>query len=230
MEVFIMSSPLAFKPTLNVIAALAGNFYVESRCSAGMYEGQHVIPYNDMTNNNVYGGYGLGQWTNAPDLGITRRTELVNYLDLNQYARDSADGQLNFLISENFWIRHVGPYSSLITWLASDSTDISSLCYQYQRNWEVSTKATELRATRANMAYNYIDQHYDDSDITDWIIFNSYTNAEEYWRNNIVMLARWFWDDDPTPPSPPDPPTPIAVEDVLIPLLWRGRKRRRGWC
>lgn len=66
--------------SIEVISAICGNWYHESNINPGIYEGLQVVP---LTDNSVYGGYGLGQWTNNPNTGVTRRTELAVYLEDN---------------------------------------------------------------------------------------------------------------------------------------------------
>jgi len=218
----IMSSPLGFKPTLNVISAICGNFWVESHGSPSIYENLDVIPPADMTNNYVYGGYGLGQWTNKNGT-LTRRTQLIQWLDAHNYSWADGEAQLEYLISENYWHNNVGSYLSLTDFLSSSSTNTTDLAYQYMRNWEGVRSFEETRKTYANKAYNYIDSHYDDPNITIWAKGNRWLSESE-WKNNCVLIARWFWDDQ-TPPAPPDPPTPVIEisPEMLMAILTKRR-------
>lgn len=207
-----------------VVSAILGNFHVESTVNPGIYESLHVIPNADMTNNNVYGGYGLGQWTNSAPLGLTRRTQLIQWLDSNGYSWTDGDAQLDYLLHENYWHQNVGSYSTLTDFLLSDSTDINELTRIYMRNWEgINNSTLSTRQQWANTFYNYIVEHYEDENITTWYSDNSYL-SEAKQKNNAVLVARHLIGGI-TPPTPPIPPVP-SVTDPLIFLFKRNRKKR----
>jgi hypothetical protein len=207
-----------------VVSAILGNFHIESTVNPGIYESLDRIPDSDMTNNNVYGGYGLGQWTNKASLGLTRRTQLIQWLDSNGYTWTDGDAQLDYLLYENYWHQNVGSYSTLTDFLLSTSTNINELTRIYMRNWEgINNNTLSQRQQWANMFYNYIVEHYEDTAITTWYSGNIYL-SEAQQKNNAVLVARHLIGGI-TPPTPPTPPVP-SVTDPLIMLFKRNRKKR----
>lgn len=214
-----------------VVSAICGNFYQESGVNPGIYENLDAIPDADMTNNNVYGGYGLGQWTNKASAGLTRRTQLINFMDNNGYDWDDGDGQLDFLIAENYWHQNYGPFATLSDFLTSNSTDIGELTKIWMRCWEGINSNLSTRQTWANNFYNYINAHYYDQDITSWVSGNFYPSNQQR-KNNAVLVARYLIDGipSPTPPTPPPtPPTPGPTPSpgAIIIALFKAHKRRR---
>lgn len=171
-----------------VVAAIAGNWWSESNINPGLYEGRKVV---DLTDNSVYGGYGLGQWTNNPSSGVTRRTQLANWLRANGYADDSPEGQCAYFLHENYWQKiSAYPYDSLRDFLASTSTDLQELTYSFCRSWEGISPSTE-RVERANKCLDFIRNHAQDSTITTWFVSNNYLTEPQI-LNNAVLLFRWL--------------------------------------
>lgn len=176
--------------TINVyvVAAMCGNFWQESHVDPGIYESLKVVPLKD---NSVYGGYGLGQWTNSTQYGVYRRTALAQWLDDNGYAYDSGEGQIKFLLHENYWTSngYASQFSSLQDFLNSDSTDLQSLTYAYQQGWEGIWNSTHtLRYQFAQKALAYIQQHANDSSITTWITGNRYLSESEALHNCVLIF------------------------------------------
>lgn len=210
-----------------VISAICGNFYQESTVNPGIFENLNVVP---LTDNSVYGGYGLGQWTNKASAGLTRRTQLVNWLTSHGYSSDDGDGQLAFLIAENYWHNNYGPYNSLAEFLGSTSTDISELTKIFMRCWEGVSSNLITRQTWANTFFNYINSHYYDSNINIWHTGNRYLSNQER-KENAVLVARYLIDGTPTPTPPPTPPPrpprPFSSAEYIITLLLNRKRRRR---
>lgn len=176
-----------------VIAAICGNWWQESGINPGIYEGLNVVPMED---NSVYGGFGLGQWTNATFSGggVYRRTALGKYCDANGYSYSDPEGQLNFFMEENYWTPngYAAQFGSLNEFLTSQSTDLATLTYAFLQGWEGIWDGTEgIRYNSAVDCYNYIMLHANDTSITEWIVGNRYLSNEER-LNNAVMLYRWF--------------------------------------
>lgn len=213
---------MAITTNIFVVAAMAGNFWVESGINPGIYEGLRVVP---LTDNSVYGGYGIGQWTNAPRLGVTRRTELIEWLRANGYDDDSADGQLNFLIYENTWYRngYGARFNSLSDFFASSSNELEILTYAWMQGWEGIWNGTQNeRVQHAYQCLEYIQSHtthvwiegekiaqtFDDYG-DEWFTGNRYLSVNER-LHNALMLYNWMTDSEPQPPDPipPDPPEP----------------------
>ena len=177
-----------------VLAAMCGNFSVESNVNAGIYEGLQVIPDEDMTDNSVYGGYGIGQWTNKESIGLTRRTQLIEWLNQNNYEWDDPYGQLDYLIYEDYWSPNIATtvYPTLTSFLESTSTNVSYLTTVWMRNWEgINNGTLKKRQSFAKKALAYIQEHYDDETIDTWTIGNMYL-SEKQMLNNSVLLARYL--------------------------------------
>ena len=201
--------------SLYVLSAIYGNWCWESTFNAGVYESRIVIPDADMNNDNVYGGYGLGQWTNKASAGLHRRSDLINWLDSHGYSWTDTNAQIDFLFYEGYWSHNIGPYDSLQEFLDSDSTNIPWLTEIYMRNWEGINSHLTDRQTFANKMFNYVNQHYDDPDITDYYVGNFYT-TEQQKKNNAVLATRYIWSEEPHPPEPPVPvPTNLNVYYLL---------------
>ena len=127
---------------LYVIAAICGNFYQESTVNPGIWE--------NLTVNAP--GYGLGQWTDNPPQ-VMRRTALFNWLSANNYAQDSGDGQLAFLVHEDLWIPSLiqpSAYNTLTDYFNSTSTNITDLVEEFQYHWEgINDGTTSIRVSAA---------------------------------------------------------------------------------
>jgi hypothetical protein len=178
--------PIAFA----VAAAMCGNFWQESGINPGIYEGQRVVP---LTDNSVYGGYGLGQWTNggAQNPLLTRRTEMVEWLRANGYADDSGEGQLAFLVHEDYWHPRPGytsAFSSLQDFLNSDSTDIDFLTQEYMWCWEgINDGTLSTRIQAAHLVYDYLLRNANDASIQNWIVGNRLLSEPERLHNAVLV-------------------------------------------
>lgn len=173
-----------------VIAAICGNWWSESGINPGVYEGLHVVP---LTDNSVYGGYGLGQWTNSTQYNVYRRTALIEWMRANGYADDSAEGEVAFMYHENYWIPHSHSYgyTSLESFLKSTSTDLYQLTSAFLDAWEgiYSDDRAQTRYQNALRVLEYIRAHAQDASITTWATGNRYLSEAER-LNNAVLLYR----------------------------------------
>lgn len=177
--------------SLYVISAICGNWWQESGINPGIFEYLKVVPMKD---NNIYGGYGLGQWTNAPQYKTYRRTALANWLDENGFSYDSGEGQLKFFIAENVWLKkeHSVQFDSLTDFLSSTSTDIQELTYAFLAGWEgIFNNTANLRVEHARRCYEFIQEHANDSSINRWYVGNEYLSDDKK-LNNAVMVYRFL--------------------------------------
>lgn len=176
------------KVSAYVVAAMCGNFWTESGIDPGIWES-----LNTQTDYTVqYVGYGLGQWTNV-GTGTGRLYNLMQFLNNNGYAIDSGDGQLEYIIEENYW-SHASSYGfdSLRNFLASESTDLTMLTHAFNWCWEgIHNNTWDARVTQAQRCYNYIVDHATDTSITGWITGNRFLSESER-LNNAVMIYKWF--------------------------------------
>ena len=204
--------------SIYVVSALCGNWKQESTINAGLWENRTAGTWTDLLK-----GYGIGQWTNTGDDTHGRLYQLHEWLVTNGYNVDDAEVQIDYMIHEGTWysVQEASGFSSLDDFLASDSTDITMLTHAFNRGWEgIHDSSWDTRVTYANECFNYIQQHKDDTSITQWYKGNRYlTNAEA--MNNAVMAYRYLTGISPTPPAPPLPPTP--------PSPYAGKKRMPVW-
>lgn len=179
--------------SMEVVAAICGNWMAESTINPGIYENLRVVP---LTDDNVTGGYGLGQWTNNPNTGITRRTQLANWLDLNGYAMDSGEGQLEFMLYENVWYKEVGSasreYDTLNDFLHSTSDYIERLANAFYQGWEGLSDPDEqmIRGEYALKVYEWLESHGNDTGLT-WTAGNRWLNVVESY-NNATLIYQYL--------------------------------------
>lgn len=181
-----MRFPLTFEVSLYVISAICGNFWQESTINPGLFEGRKVVDIFDPT---VYGGYGLGQWTNSTTYDVYRRTELGEWLVAHNFALDSGQGQLEFLLTEDIWYDKgvAAEYGSLEDYLRSDSTDIDLLVEQYMLGWEgIRDLSLPTRKEAAHTVYSYIQDHINDPR-GEWIANNTYLSEADRLHNALLV-------------------------------------------
>ena len=178
--------------SIQVISAICGNWYHESNINAGIFENLHVV---DLTDNNEYGGYGLGQWTNNST--VHRRTELVTWLRSNGYADDSAEGQLEYFMYEDVWYSYqeASQFTDLDDFLHTDITNIETLTHAFCIGWEgIHDSSWDTRVQYARQCYDYILSHAQDTSITTWYTGNNWLNTSQI-LNNAVLLYRYLSDE-----------------------------------
>lgn len=192
-----------------VISAIAGNFWQESGINPGIWEGLNVVSWTTQMH-----GFGLGQWTNV-GTSQGRLYKLHEYLSTHNYSDDSGEGQVKFLIEEDYWTSQAeaSSYSSLTDFLNSDSKDLTHLTHAYNIGWEGIHDGTwDDRVTYAKNCFDYIQEHYDDDQITEWIAGNRFLSIQER-LNNAVMLYRMLSGD-----LPPDPDQPTGGKKRKMPV------------
>lgn len=171
--------------SLYVISAICGNFWQESNINPAIWESLTPANWTD-----DYHGYGLGQWTNV---GASRRLEdLYTWLVSNNYSITDGDAQCDYIVQENYWLAkpEYPQYTTLNTFLNSNSTDIAELTHAFNWCWEgIHDSSWDERVTRAQQIYNYILAHANDTSITQWITGNRYLSDNER-LNNAVMMYR----------------------------------------
>lgn len=205
-----------------VVGAICGNWWWESGIDPGIYESLKVVP---LTDNNIYGGYGLGQWTNAPARNVFRRTALVTWLRANNYSDDSGNGQLDYFVTENTWYRngYGANFQNLQDFLSSTSNDIQMLTYAFMQGWEGIWNGTQnQRVQYALQVVNYIQEHYQD-DPGNWITGNRYLSEAERYHNALLVYNWLVGNDVPPDPDPPQPPEPEPKGKKKMPLWMKIR-------
>lgn len=182
---------------LYAIAAICGNFWQESTVNPGIWENLTVgAP-----------GFGLGQWTDNPPI-VERRTALFNYLDSHGYARDSGDGQLEFLVYENIWIPtsfQQSAYQNLTEFFNSTSTSIADLTLEWMYHWEgINDNSYNNRLTFALNVYDFLTsgETYRER----WFSENEYLSENEARWNSLRIMDFFLGNEPPEPPEPPVPP------------------------
>lgn len=185
---------MPYVSNLYVVAAICGNFYQESTVNPGIWE--NTTPDSP--------GYGLGQWTDNPSIGLYRRTNLFNYLDANGYSRDSGIGQLNFLIVENSWVPngagYQSDYNTLAEFLASTSTNLSDLVYEFFHHWEGIDDGTGN--VRLQFAEDLMMNVFpNDTGIRDPWYTGNFMLTREQSKSNALLIKDFLMGT--TPPIPP---------------------------
>ena len=180
-----------------VVAAICGNWWRESLgLSPGVYEGLNVVPLKAL----VYGGYGLGQWTNSYNEQTgrwnTRRTKLADYLDEHGYEYDDGFGQLDFFLHEagdtGVWqVAGIGAqwasiYPTFESFMTSDSTDLRALTEAFLNCWEVGTTGLDLRYGYAQQALEIIENQGNMHPL-EWISGNRYLDPPETLNNCLLI-------------------------------------------
>ena len=177
---------------LSVIAAICGNFWQESGINPGIWESLIPTSFDHQYNYDGIGGYGLGQWTNV-GTPYGRCWNLHEWVTSNGYTDGDGYGQIAFLIHEDYWTPNnieQSAYSNLTEFLNSSSDDVNELTKEFLYHWEgINNGTLPTRQQRARQVYDYINEHFNDPNITDWISGNRYLSESES-LNNCVMLAR----------------------------------------
>lgn len=194
---------------LYVIAAICGNFWRESTVNPGVWE--------NLTVGDP--GYGLGQWTDLPQYGLTRRTQLFQWLSANGYPQDSGEGQLAYLVFENYWIPNnqygQSAYPTLADFLTSTSTNLQDLVYEFMWHWEGINDpqaADRLQYAQQFLAVMQQDPGYR----MPWStgnFYNSVTQAEF----NALRIMDWFFGA-----------SPIITTDLMAILTKAIKNRKKG--
>lgn len=159
--------------SIYVVAALCGNSWSESTINPGI-------------NEVGGGGFGLFQWTGG------RRDSLEQWLSDNGYSVDDGNGQLEYLILEDFWQGEFNGINSLQAFLTSQSTDVDMLTEAFMRCWEIpGVPALNERIQHAHDCLDYIRNNANDTSINQWYRSNDYL-TEAQTLNNAVMLYRYL--------------------------------------
>lgn len=179
---------------LYLIAAICGNFYQESGVNPGIWE--------NLTVGDP--GFGLGQWTDNPPI-VMRRTDLFNWLDANGYARDSGEGQMQFLVYENLWIADniygQSDYNTLHDYLHTTDTNMVLLVEEFMFHWEGINDGTYNN--RYSWANYFLDLFQNDPGTRQpWTAANDYITQAQT-DNNALLIKDFF--TGTTPPTPPGP-------------------------
>lgn len=172
-----------------VVAAICGNWWTESNVNPGVWESLHPVAWTAVWSNNT-GGYGLGQWTNTGGDHHGRLYRLHEWLQSNHYADDSMNGQLEYLVVENYWTYKSAytTYRTLAEFLNSDSTDLSTLTRSFLACWEgISDKGLQQRIEHAQTVYAYIIAHQNDPTPTP-IAKNNYLSESEILNNSLYVF------------------------------------------
>lgn len=173
-----------------VVAAICGNFWQESTLNPGLWEGLTVGTWDELLH-----GYGLGQWTNTNGDTHGRLWNLHEFLQTAGYPDDSGEGQLAFMIEEGRWLPSDDfgdRFGGLAEFLASDETNIRVLTWAFCNAWEgIHDDSWNARVGYAEQCYDFILEHANDEDITEWRTGNYYLSDVER-LNNAVMVYRYL--------------------------------------
>lgn len=206
-----------------VIAAMCGCFKRESGVNPGIWESLTPTTWDHEYNYDGIGGYGLGQWTNV-GTPYGRCYNLHTWVTSNGYSDGDGNGQLAFLIHENYWTpsNSILGYATLSDFLSSTSTDIDTLTAEFLACWEgVPGNALAERQEAAREFYRYIDAHKTEpSSNWNWTSGNFYLGylSNEQYAN--VMCAYWFLNGY-VPPGPGPGPEPTKRKGLPLWMMIR---------
>ena len=160
--------------SIYVVSALAGNAWRES----------HINPTLGQQGGTAFG---IFQWDGS------RREALYTWLEANGYERTDPVGQMKYLVVENDWQGEFAGITSLQEFLTSSSTNIAQLTEAFETCWERAGKpALQERIDFAYKAYDYIQEHANDSSITAWETEPKYYLSESQALNNAVLMYRFY--------------------------------------
>lgn len=185
--------------SIYVISAMCGNFWQESNINPAIWESLIAGTWTDLNK-----GYGLGQWTNTGGDTHGRLYQLYDWLNSNGYAVDDGDGQCQYILVENTWYpkTEYPEFQTQQDFLTSDSTDLTRLTHAWNWCWEgIHDDSWDTRVGYAELCYDYIVAHKDDTSITAWVTGNRYLSTNEI-LNNAVMMYKYFGGGSPTPSRP----------------------------
>lgn len=211
--------------SIYVVSAIAGNWWQESTCNPGLWEGRTVGTWTDLNH-----GYGLGQWTNTGGNTQGRLYQLSQYLSSNGYAYDEGDGQVAFFREENTWYRTgaAADFDSLSAFLSSTSTDLNYLTECFMRGWEgINDGTLGIRQEAAARCQSYIGEHYSDTGIT-WISSNDYLSDSDRLNNAVMIYRAISQGGTPNPPIPPWRATYNKMPVWMYPAI-RNRRKNNGY-
>lgn len=206
-----------------VIAAMCGCFKRESGVNPGIWESLTPTTWDHEYNYDGIGGFGLGQWTNV-GTPYGRCYNLHEWVTSNGYVDGDGNGQLAFLIHENYWTdsNSIFGYATLTDFLSSTSTDIDALTAEFLACWEgVPGNALEERQQAARAFYSYIDAHKTEpSSSWNWTSGNFYLGYLSNDQYANVMCAYWFLNGY-VPPGPGPAPGPKKRKGMPIWMMIR---------
>lgn len=190
-----------------VVAAIAGNFAIESNVNPGIWESLIPCAWDFEYDYTGKGGYGLGQWTNV-GTPYGRCWNLHEWVTSNGYTDGDGDGQLAFLLHENYWANSsstILSYTTLDEFLDYNATvsDLYDLTHDWLINWEgIGTQTLPDRYSYAQRFLAYIELHKNDDPSTfTWISTNNYLSDSEM-DNNAMCIYFWLTAGTPTPTPP----------------------------
>lgn len=188
-----------------VVAAMCGCWKRESTVNPGIWESLIPTSFDHQYQYDGIGGYGLGQWTNV-GTPYGRCWNLHEWVTSNGYADGDGNGQLAFVLHEGYWSHSSqtrGDYTTLDEFLATDSTNLDDLVWDFLANWEgVPGNAYSERKDAANLFLAYIIEHQnDDPSDYEWISTNNFLSWEQMY-NNVMCIYFWFSHGEPIPVPP----------------------------
>ena len=183
-----------------VIAAMCGCFWRESQVNPGIWESLIPCAWDFQYDFTHKGGYGLGQWTNY-GTPHGRTWNLHEWVNANGYTDGDGNGQCAFLVHEQYWSNSSqtrGSYTTLNEFLATDSTNLADLVWDFLANWEgVPGNAYDFRLEKARMCLEYLRAHAgDDPSSFTWTSENAYI-SEAQSLANVMCIYFFFQGYDP---------------------------------
>lgn len=188
---FIYNTVIPYVVNPHVIAAICGNFAIESNINPGLWESLVESTFDHEYEYDNIGGYGLGQWTNV-GTSHGRLYKMAEWLRANGHVTDSGNGQLDYLFAEDYWTPNPNSelhYETLTDFINSDSTGIAGLVHDFMLCWEgISNGTLNQRVQWAVDCLNYYESHKDDPVEWTWIKGNRYLTTDEVLNNAMCVF------------------------------------------
>lgn len=210
--------------SIYVIAAMCGCWKRESGVNPGVWESLIPCAWDYQYEYTGQGGYGLGQWTNVGE-SHGRLYRLHTWVTENGYEDGDGNGQLAYLPVEGYWngeyngtgdnAKTRGSYGSLANFLASTSTNIANLVWDFLANWEgVPGDAYSERLQWANNILTYLQNHAGETGT--WTSSNAYISYSKMYQN-CLCVYNWFngYVPDPEPTPEPEPEKDYTIKIVV---------------
>lgn len=185
--------------SLEVVAAICGNFWQESGINPSVWESLQVGTWTDLRK-----GYGLGQWTNV-GTSQGRLYRLHEWITSNGYNMDDGNAQVEYLKYENYWTpRSDYPqFPTLDSFLTTNITDLELLTHTWNLCWEGIHDATwDARVGYAQQCLTFLSQNYNNPSIVAWYSGNRYLGINERLNNSVMVYKALSGITPPTPPQP----------------------------
>lgn len=190
--------------TVAQVAAMCGNAWAESTVNPGA-SGEGYVPQD-----HAYGLWAWTDWTGENPFYLG--TQMKEWVEARYDTWTNGDGQVDCVLTDDLpngsvWTQTSIPeyaytnslYPDMQSWIDSDDKDdVEEMCREWFLHWESPTSlywfnyTWNQRLSFALLAYDYIMEHANDEEITDWIVDTQHIFLNQQQAlNNCVMIYRF---------------------------------------